>query len=327
MEKIIILLLVVVVVVSQAQSQKPSSRSGRLQQSGRRSSGRSGRPSQGAVLSKPASAATGKPSGAKLTAKLVTAPEAKSRPLGAKLKAGNAQVTTKSATSGSPKTKCKGRCKFPNEVCVRKARCAGPSCFFCAETNSIPKLPGKKPTPKPAVDMSPRFNSMPMNGMGMYGMQQQPTDFFSDLFGLGPSTGGFDIFGTRQQQVVRQPVSSGFPNSFFPRNPLTSVPVAGDSPFNQMDYSQPFSGNSQSAAGSMTNSNSAPFLRGPSQMTSPMLPTFNLMRESPAMDRTSGLANLFGGLFGGGGSGGMSGGNGMNFLSMGMLGIDPFQLF
>ncbi|XP_033731977.1 uncharacterized protein LOC117321606 isoform X4 [Pecten maximus] len=302
MEKIIILLLVVVVVVSQAQSQKPSSRSGRLQQSGRRSSGRSGRPSQGAVLSKPASAATGKPSGAKLTAKLVTAPEAKSRPLGAKLKAGNAQVTTKSATSGSPKTKCKGRCKFPNEVCVRKARCAGPSCFFCAETNSIPKLPGKKPTPKPAVDMSPRFNSMPMNGMGMYGMQQQPTDFFSDLFGLGPSTGGFDIFGTRQQQVVRQPVSSGFPNSFF-------------------------SGNSQSAAGSMTNSNSAPFLRGPSQMTSPMLPTFNLMRESPAMDRTSGLANLFGGLFGGGGSGGMSGGNGMNFLSMGMLGIDPFQLF
>ncbi|XP_060069775.1 nascent polypeptide-associated complex subunit alpha, muscle-specific form-like [Ylistrum balloti] len=323
------LLLAVIVVVSQAQSQKPSPRLSSPKLSKGRPSGRVGRLSQGSVP-RPATVTTRKPSGSKVS----PAAGPKVRPAGPKPTARKAPVSP--TPSGTPKTKCKGRCKFPQEVCVRKARCQGPSCFFCAETKSIPSLPGKKAAPTPSSPVNLGFSGMGMNNMEMFSMpqqRQQPTDIFSELFGLGPSTGGYDIFGSRQSQMSRQPVPSGYPNSFYPPNPLTSIPVPGqyDTTFSQMDFPKPFSsGNSKPSGGSMTDSNSPPFLRGspqtPASMPPPMLQPYNFMRESPAMDRSSGLSNLFGGLFGSG-SGGMGGTTGMNLLSMSMLGMDPFQLF
>ncbi|XP_021369539.1 uncharacterized protein LOC110460753 isoform X1 [Mizuhopecten yessoensis] len=311
MGKSVFLLLVVVVVVSQAQSQSLSARSGRLQGQSRRPNGP--RLQQGSIV-RAASSGARKPSGAEVNVKpnikpninpnatpsanLSTRQGAKAQPRRPKLTAGKAQLSASAGSFGFTKEKCKGNCNFPAEVCVKKAKCGGPSCFFCAETKSLPKFIEKKPKPSPTPPSTNfGFGGMDMNNLGMLGMQQQqqqqqPTDFFSDIFGLGPSNGGgFDMFGTGQTQMGNQQVSSGFPNSLFSTNPLTSIPVAGYPSFHQMDFLNSFSGNSQSSSG--------PSINSPS---------------------------LFGGLFGGG-SGGMGGGGGMNLLSMSMFGMDPFQLF
>ncbi|XP_069121477.1 uncharacterized protein [Argopecten irradians] len=237
MKKVVFLLFVVAVVVA-SQAQTQSVRPARLLPPSRRVNGRGGRQSPGAVLLKPASATTNTPAGAKPKPRLGAGPATKARSLiKVAPSTAAAKVTTKAPTPGSPKTKCKGRCKFPEEVCVRKARCAGPQCFFCAEANSIPKVSVPKSTPSPMNNMNSGFDTMMMDNMGMLGMQQQqqPTDIFSDIFGLGPSTGGFDLFS---------------------RNPLTSIPVAGESLFNPLDFSQPFGGlfgGSGSGSGGMNN--------------------------------------------------------------------------
>ncbi|XP_069121476.1 uncharacterized protein [Argopecten irradians] len=258
MKKVVFLLFVVAVVVA-SQAQTQSVRPARLLPPSRRVNGRGGRQSPGAVLLKPASATTNTPAGAKPKPRLGAGPATKARSLiKVAPSTAAAKVTTKAPTPGSPKTKCKGRCKFPEEVCVRKARCAGPQCFFCAEANSIPKVSVPKSTPSPMNNMNSGFDTMMMDNMGMLGMQQQqqPTDIFSDIFGLGPSTGGFDLFGTSSQQSIRQPASPRFTNSFYSRNPLTSIPVAGESLFNPLDFSQPFGGlfgGSGSGSGGMNN--------------------------------------------------------------------------